>query len=47
MASGEAYWTYTAFKGEHKMICEIVKNGETVRHAEHIVRIAAGRRYWL
>jgi hypothetical protein len=47
LASGEAYWTYTAFKGEHKMICEIVKNGETVRHAEHIVRIAPGRRYWL
>lgn len=47
LGSAEPYWTYTAFKGEHKMICEIVKNGETVRRAEHVVRIAPGRRYWL
>lgn len=47
LGAGEPYWTSTAFKGEHKMICQIVKNGETVRHAEHVVRIAPGRRYWL
>jgi hypothetical protein len=47
LGAGEPYWTYTAFKGEHKMNCEIVKDGETVRRAEHVVRIAPGRRYWL
>ncbi|MCA8494012.1 nucleotide-binding domain-containing protein [Burkholderia arboris] len=47
LRAGEPYWTYTAFKGTHKMICEIVKNGETVRQAEHIVRIGPGRRLFL
>lgn len=43
--AGEAYWTSTAYKGRHTMICEIVKNGATVRRAEHVVKIGPGR--WL
>ncbi|WP_322092626.1 nucleotide-binding domain-containing protein [Paraburkholderia bannensis] len=39
------YWTSTAFKGRHTMVCEIVKDGQTVRKAEHVVRIGPGRRY--
>jgi len=44
-SADEPYWTSTAFKGRQKMICEIVKDGVTVRRAEHFVRIAAGRRF--
>ncbi|CAJ0703520.1 nucleotide-binding domain-containing protein [Ralstonia holmesii] len=43
--AGEPYWTSTAFRGRHKMICEIVKDGVIVRRAEHFVRIAPGRRF--
>ncbi|WP_261313916.1 nucleotide-binding domain-containing protein [Burkholderia ambifaria] len=45
LGPAEPYWTSTAFKGRHTMVCEIVKNGQTVRRAEHIVRIAPGTRY--
>ncbi|MFG6965411.1 hypothetical protein ACGYTZ_31915, partial [Burkholderia pseudomallei] len=45
LGPSEPYWTSTAFKGRHTMVCEIVKNGQTVRRAEHIVRIAPGTRY--
>jgi len=41
----EAYWTSTAYKGRHTMICEVIKNGLTVRRAEHFVRIGPGRRF--
>lgn len=40
----EEYWTSTAYKGRHKMICEVIKDGTTVRRAEHLVRIGPGRR---
>ena len=40
----EAYWTSTAYKGRHMMICEVIKNGMTVRRGEHLGRIGPGRR---
>ncbi len=42
--SDQPYWTSTAYKGRHKMICEVIKNGTTVRRGEHLVRIGPGRR---
>lgn len=42
---GEAYWTSTAYKGRHLLICEIIQNGSTLRRAEHVVRIGPGRRW--
>jgi hypothetical protein len=42
--AGQPYWTSTAYKGRHKMICEVIKNGVTVRQGEHFVRIGPGRR---
>jgi hypothetical protein len=43
--AGAPYWTSTAFKGRHTMVCEVLKDGTVVRRAEHIVRIGPGR--WL
>lgn len=43
MGAGQAYWTSTAYKGRHTMICEVIKNGMTVRRSEHLVRIGPGR----
>jgi len=43
--AAEPYWTSTAFKGRHTLLCEIVKDGQTVRQAEHVVRIGPGRRF--
>jgi len=40
----QPYWTSTAYKGRHMMICEIIKNGTTVQRGEHLVRIGPGRR---
>lgn len=40
----QPYWTSTAYKGRHKMICEVIKYGATVRRGEHVVRIGPGRR---
>lgn len=42
-SANEPYWTSTAFKGRQKMICEVLKNGVTVRKAEHYVRIGTSR----
>lgn len=39
----QPYWTSTAYKGRHKMICEVIKNGVTVRKGEHVVRIGSGK----
>jgi hypothetical protein len=39
------HWTSTAFKGTHRMICRIVKDGRTWAEASHIVKIAPGR-WW-
>jgi hypothetical protein len=41
--ANEPYWTSTAFKGRQKMICEVLKDGVTVRRGEHYVRIGASR----
>lgn len=43
-SANEPYWTSTAYKGRHMMICEVIKNGTTVRRGEHLVRIGPGRR---
>lgn len=43
-SAGQPYWTSTAYKGRHKMICEVIKNGVTVCRGEHLVRIGPGRR---
>lgn len=43
-SASEPYWTSTAFRGRHKMICEVLKDGTIVRRAEHFVRIASGGR---
>lgn len=43
-AANEPYWTSTAYKGRHKMVCEVIKDGVTVRRGEHLVRIGPGRR---
>lgn len=42
--AGEPYWTSTAYKGRHTMICEVVKDGVVICRSEHRVRIAPGRR---
>lgn len=42
--AGTPYWTSTAYKGRQTMICEILKDGATVRRTEHFVRIGPGRR---
>jgi hypothetical protein len=44
-SANEPYWTSTAYKGRHKMICEVIKDGITVRRGEHLVRIGPGRRF--
>jgi hypothetical protein len=38
-------WTSTAFKGTHRMICKIQKDGQILAETSHIVKIAAGR-WW-
>jgi hypothetical protein len=43
-AANEPLWTSTAYKGRHKMVCEVIKDGMTVRRGEHLVRIGPGRR---
>lgn len=43
-AANEPFWTSTAYKGRHKMVCEVIKDGVTVRRGEHLVRIGPGRR---
>lgn len=40
----QPYWTSTAYKGRHKMICEVIKDGQVIRRGEHLVRIGPGRR---
>jgi hypothetical protein len=45
-SAGEPYWTSTAYKGRHKMICEVIKDGVPVRRGEHWVRIGPGRRFF-
>jgi hypothetical protein len=45
-SANEPYWTSTAYKGRHTMICEVIKNGMTVRRGEHLVRIGPGRRFF-
>ncbi|ROT46866.1 hypothetical protein CHR62_02170 [Pusillimonas sp. NJUB218] len=42
-SANEPYWTSTAFKGRQKMICEVLKDGVTVRRTEHYVRIGTSR----
>lgn len=44
-AANEPYWTSTAYKGRHKMICEVIKDGSTVRRGEHLVRIGPTGRF--
>lgn len=39
--SGPIKWTSTAFKGNHRMICQIEKNGQVMAEAVHIVKIKA------
>ncbi|WIW50352.1 hypothetical protein ML401_34915 (plasmid) [Bradyrhizobium sp. 62B] len=38
-------WTSTAFKGSHRMICRIVKDGRVQAETSHIVNFAPGR-WW-
>lgn len=38
-------WTSTAFKGSHRMICRIVKDGRIQAETSHNVKIAPGR-WW-
>lgn len=38
-------WTGTAFKGSHRMICRIFKDGRVQAETSHIVKIAPGR-WW-
>ncbi len=45
LGPADPYWTSTAFKGRHTMVCEIVKDGQIVRQAQHVVRIGPGPRY--
>ncbi|NSZ52982.1 hypothetical protein G6K96_08440 [Agrobacterium vitis] len=44
---GEAYtyWTSTAYKGNHQLICRIIKDGQVVAQCVHVVRIAPGK-WW-
>lgn len=39
--SGATKWTSTAFKGTHRMICRIEKEGRVMAQTVHIVKIAA------
>ena len=39
------HWTSTAYKGNHRMICKITKNGTVMAQATHLVRIAPGK-WW-
>ena len=43
-SADQTYWTSTAYKGRHSLICKVIKNGTTVRRSEHLVRIGPGRR---
>jgi hypothetical protein len=39
------YWTSSAYKGRHEMICEVLKDGRVVARTVHVVRVkATGRR---
>jgi len=38
-------WTSTAFKGSHRMICRIMKDGRMWAETSHIVKIAPGK-WW-
>jgi hypothetical protein len=38
-------WTSTAFKGSHRMICRIMKDGRSQAETSHLVKIAPGR-WW-
>lgn len=40
------HWTSTAYKGNHRMICKISKNGTVVAEAVHLVRVAPGKWRW-
>lgn len=37
--------TSTAYKGNHRMVCKITKNGTVVAQTSHLVRIGAGK-WW-
>ncbi|QSJ20924.1 hypothetical protein JYQ62_23445 [Nostoc sp. UHCC 0702] len=37
--SGSTMWTSTAYKGTHRMICQIEKNGQIMAKMVHIVKI--------
>jgi hypothetical protein len=39
------HWTSTAYKGNHHMICKIIKNGQILAQSSHLVRISAGK-WW-
>ena len=39
--SGTTKWTSTAFKGNHRMMCQIEKEGQVMAKAVHIVKIKA------
>jgi hypothetical protein len=43
LSSSQPMLTSTAYKGRHKMLCEVVKNGCVVRRGEFIVRVGAGK----
>jgi hypothetical protein len=45
-SANQPYWTSTAYKGRHTMICEIIKDGNVLGSAEHVVRIGPGRRFF-
>lgn len=42
---GYSYWTGTAYKGNHQMVCKITRNGIVVAQTSHLVRVAAGK-WW-
>ncbi len=44
-ADSYEHWTSTAFKGSHRMICRIMKEGRVWAETSHIVKIAPGR-WW-
>ena len=39
------HWTSTAYKGSHRMICRIMKDGRVWAETSHIVKIAPGK-WW-
>ncbi|CCE98512.1 hypothetical protein SFHH103_04021 (plasmid) [Sinorhizobium fredii HH103] len=43
--SDNVHWTSTAYKGNHQMICKIIRDGKVLAQAIHIVRIAPGK-WW-